>query len=178
MWVAAWRTRQGYESAARVVKLDPIEELVAASVLMRPAEEGLGADRRLVAFQFTHQKLCEQVLLRELRRRIAPRPLPAPREFLEWARHAAGPELGEHDDFAELVGALEVVAARLAEACETGALARFSTWRTNLLAHASWSPRSGRWGQAGVPIPGVRRKSAPRSMRWRAVTTRGGARPS
>ena len=57
-------------------------------------------------------------------------------------------------------------------------MARFSTWRTNLLAHASWSPRSGRWGQAGVPIPGVRRKSAPRSMRWRAVTTRGGARPS
>jgi hypothetical protein len=43
-WVNAWRQRQGYSSADRVVKLDPIEELVSASILMRPSNEGFGVD--------------------------------------------------------------------------------------------------------------------------------------
>ncbi len=122
-WMAAWRARVSLGSAAIVARLDPVENLVAASVLMRPSDEGVGVDRRLVGYQFAHQKLCEAVLARELHRRIAPRKLPKADEMLAWARHAAGPELGEHDDFAELVGALEGVAAELAEAGDGTALA-------------------------------------------------------
>ncbi|MCC7539835.1 MAG: tetratricopeptide repeat protein [Deltaproteobacteria bacterium] len=122
-WLTGWRARQGYDSAARVVKLDPIEELVAASVLMRPSEEGIGTNRRLVGYQFSHQKLCERVLLRELLRQIAPRELPTGQEVLAWAQRAAGLEQEEHDDFAELIGALEVIAGRLAEAGEAEVLA-------------------------------------------------------
>ena len=114
-WLARWRAARGYESVARVAKLDPIEELVAASVLMRPSEEGIGVDRRLVAFQFSHQKLCERVLLRELMRRIAPRAAPTGAELLAWARHGVG--------FAEELGALEVVAVRLTDAGEGDVLA-------------------------------------------------------
>jgi tetratricopeptide (TPR) repeat protein len=114
-WVATWRAQHGFASAALVARLDPVEELVAASVLMRPAEDGFGVDRKFVGFQFAHQKLCESVLARELRRRIAPRVLPTGDELLAWARHAAGPKLRDHDEFAELMGALEGVAALLAE---------------------------------------------------------------
>lgn len=120
-WLKGWQ--EGRDSAELVVKLNPIEELVAASVLMRPSEQGIGTDRRLVGYQFSHQKLCERVLLRELLRQIAPRHLPTGEELLAWAKHAAGPELGEHDDFGELIGALEVMAARLAGAGEGVVLA-------------------------------------------------------
>ncbi|MEI8257520.1 MAG: hypothetical protein WCJ30_17745, partial [Deltaproteobacteria bacterium] len=102
--------------------VDPIEELVAATVLMRPAEEGFGVDRRLVAFQFSHQKLCEQLLVRELARRIAPRVLPTGEEFLSWSRHAMAHDEDARDGFHELLGALEVMAARLATTGEASAL--------------------------------------------------------
>ena len=109
-WLKHWRASQ--ESVGRVTKLDPIEELVAASVLMRPAEEGVGVDRRVVAFTFSHQKLCECVLLRELDRQIAPRRLPNWEELLVWAERSVGPG----DEFTELSGALETVATRIVEA--------------------------------------------------------------
>jgi flagellar protein FlaJ len=67
--VDSWKAAQARDTFG--CGFDPIEDLVSASVMMRPAEEGFGVDRRLVAFQFTHQKLCEQVLLREKRSTIS-----------------------------------------------------------------------------------------------------------
>jgi hypothetical protein len=112
-WLAEWRG-QLPDPMQWVVKLDPLEELVAASLLLRPAEEEDAAERRLAGFVFTHQKLCEQVLLRELLRQIRPRTLPAGAELLAWARQAAGED--DPTEFRELTGALAVLAARLAAA--------------------------------------------------------------
>ncbi|MFH1464036.1 MAG: hypothetical protein ABIO70_06605 [Pseudomonadota bacterium] len=51
-WVEAWRgplvAQHGI--AAVAARLDPIEALVSASILLRPALEGFGCDRRLVAY--------------------------------------------------------------------------------------------------------------------------------
>ena len=140
-WVAEWRFRLGAENALRVVKLDPVEELVAASLLMRPAEEGEGAERRMTGYGFTQQRLCEQVLLRELRRRIHPRALPIGEELLAWARQADGPDVGEADDFHELTGALETIAAELSLAGRGEVLAALlelegETVRTRLIGSA------------------------------------------
>jgi tetratricopeptide (TPR) repeat protein len=110
-WLAGWRAQQGYASAMVVVKLDPIEELVSASILMRPANEGFGVDRRLVAFTFTHQRLCEQVLARAIQRRIAPRSELAPADlavFVAEAEASAG--------FVEYTGALGTLLVRAARA--------------------------------------------------------------
>lgn len=117
-WLVAWRSRQA--SAARVAKLDPIEELVAASVLMRPSEDGVGVSRRLVAFSFSHEKLCERVLLRELKRQLEGRELPTGAELLAWAERAAG-AAGE-GGFTQLVGALEAVAVSVVQAGEEAVL--------------------------------------------------------
>ncbi|MDG4584377.1 MAG: hypothetical protein P9E67_09895 [Candidatus Competibacter sp.] len=112
-WLAEWRG-QLPDPMQWVVKLDPLEELVAASLLLRPAEEEDASERRLAGFVFTHQKLCEQVLLRELLRQIRPRTLPTSAEWLAWARQAAGE--GDQTEFRELTGALAVLAARLVAA--------------------------------------------------------------
>ncbi|GMV42640.1 MAG: hypothetical protein AMXMBFR64_43560 [Myxococcales bacterium] len=119
-WLDHWRA--GRRPADLVARLDPIEELVAASVLLRPAEEGIGTDRSLVGYTFTHQRLCEQVLLRELERRMSPRELPTAEELLAWADLAEG-DAGQAP-FVELAGALEILAVRLVEAGEGGPLAR------------------------------------------------------
>ncbi len=109
-WLATWRAQQGYASANVVVKLDPIEELVSASILMRPAKEGFGVDRRLVAFTFTHQRLCEQVLARAVLRRIAPRTELTPADLANFVAEAeACPGFAE---YAGALGALVVRAAR------------------------------------------------------------------
>jgi tetratricopeptide (TPR) repeat protein/energy-coupling factor transporter ATP-binding protein EcfA2 len=107
-WIDAWRRENGYESAACVSKLDPIEELVAVSLLLRPTEEGFGVDRKQVAYQFSHQRLCEQVLVRHLMARIAPRTLPTGEEMLQWCHCASGPPA-----FAELGGAVAILARRM-----------------------------------------------------------------
>ncbi|NDB70170.1 MAG: hypothetical protein EB015_19620, partial [Methylocystaceae bacterium] len=107
-WIMEWR--KGIHSSAAAAKLDPIEELVSASLLMRPTEEGLGVDRKLVAFQFSHQKMCEQILWAELRRQIAPRQLPESGTFFEWAKYASGIE-NDDTPFPELTSALERLAA-------------------------------------------------------------------
>ena len=140
-WVAEWRARLGLDSALRMVKLDPLEELVAASLLMRPAEEGEGAERRLTGYGFTQQRLCEQVLARELRRQIHPRILPKADELFAWARQAAGPDVGAADDFQELTGALEIITAELALAGQGRVLIALldlegETVRTRLLGSA------------------------------------------
>ncbi len=106
-WITDWR--KGIHSSTAAAKLDPIEELVSASLLMRPTEEGLGVDRKLVAFQFSHQKMCEQILWAELHRQVAPRPLPESGTFFAWAQYAAGIEKDD-TSFTELTSALERVA--------------------------------------------------------------------
>ena len=113
-WLADWRQAQGYDAKTSVVKLDPIEELVSASLLLRPAEEGFGADRQLQSFQFAHQKLAERVLLRTLLADLAPKPLPDAQTFLAWARWAAADD--NRADFAELAGALQSLIVNLSEA--------------------------------------------------------------
>ena len=108
-WLSDWRAEQGFDSAARVVKLDPIEELVSGSILMRPAREGFGVDRSLVAFTFSHQRICEQVIVRELRRSIAPRSHLDSEDLARFAEHAAS-----HPDFVEYLGALRIIVAHAA----------------------------------------------------------------
>ena len=107
-WIDSWRKQHGYDSVACVSKLDPIEELVAVSLLLSPAEEGFGVDRKLVAFQFSHQKLCEQVLVRHLLAQIEPRSLPTGEEMLRWSQHASAAPT-----FSELGGALAILAGRM-----------------------------------------------------------------
>ena len=102
---------------------------------------GEGAERRVTGYGFTQQRLCEQVLLRELKRQIHPRALPTADELLAWARQADGPDAGEADDFHELTGALETVTAGLALAGEGEVLAALldlegETVRTRLLGSA------------------------------------------
>lgn len=156
-WVSEWRRQHG--GTLRVVKLDPLEELVAASLLLRPAEEGLGAERRLAAYTFTHQRLCEQVLLRELLRQIQPRTLPTAEELLRWSQQAARTPEGAHP-FAELGGALDGMVAHLAAAGQGETLAALldlddDAVRVRLLGTAlrALGPL---WGktEAGEPQPG------------------------
>ncbi len=104
-WLDEWR-RAG-SAAGRSAKLNPIEELVSASLLLRPAEHGIGMNRQLAAFQFRHQKLCEQVLLRELRRQIHPRKLPTGDELTAWVQQIAGPSEDAKEPFNELLGAVQ-----------------------------------------------------------------------
>jgi tetratricopeptide (TPR) repeat protein len=54
-----WMADLQIESAFRVCTLTPVETLVSASLLMRPTDDERG-------FQFSHQKICEQVLRRKL----------------------------------------------------------------------------------------------------------------
>ncbi|MCA9669871.1 MAG: tetratricopeptide repeat protein [Myxococcales bacterium] len=110
---ASWARERGASSLQRACKLDPIEELVAAGVLVRPAGDGAGAR----GYQFAHEALCRQVLLRELACRVAPRTLPDGAQLLSWARDAAA------NDFSELLGALAVVSARLASSGDGDAIA-------------------------------------------------------
>jgi tetratricopeptide (TPR) repeat protein len=112
-WADEWRKSLGFDSVLVATKLDPIEELAAASVLLRPAEAGFGFDRERIGYQFTHQKLAERVLLRALERRIAPRTLPTREELSHWTAHAAG-----DPPFAELSGALAEWVHRLTIAGE------------------------------------------------------------
>ncbi len=107
-WIDSWRKQHGYDSAACISKLDPIEELVAVSLLLRPTEEGFGVDRKLVAYQFSHQKLCEQILVRQLLAQIAPRTMPTGEEMLRWSQYASG-----NSPFSELGGALAILAGRM-----------------------------------------------------------------
>ena len=119
-WLDEWR-KHIKDPRQWHVKLDPLEELVAASLLLRPAELEMDDSRRLQGYVFTHQKLCEQIMLRELLRRIRPRALPTGPEFLEWARRAAGAD--GQNEFRELTGALTIVAARLVAAGQGEVLA-------------------------------------------------------
>jgi tetratricopeptide (TPR) repeat protein len=104
--VERWReeANRGMTSAQRVARLDPVEELVSVSVLLRPAREGFGVDRALVAFTFCHQRMCEEVLGRELRRQAGGTPGPA--DLARWADDAAA-----HPGFAEGLGALRLIVA-------------------------------------------------------------------
>lgn len=104
-WITEWR--KGVHSSTAAAKLDPIEELVSASLLMRPTEEGLGADRKLVAFQFSHQKMCEQVLLLELQSQVRPRKLPTGEELMAWVQKIAGSSGEGAEPFKELLGAVQ-----------------------------------------------------------------------
>lgn len=93
--------------AARLARLDPIEELVSASVLMRPAREGVGQSKTLTFFTFCHQRMCEEVLARELLRGVNQRP--TAKDLARWAGEAAA-----HPEFAELLGALRSIVGRAA----------------------------------------------------------------
>ncbi len=104
-WLDEWRLAGSV--AGRSAKLNPIEELVSASLLLRPAEHGIGMNRQLAAFQFRHQKLCEQVLLRELRRQIHPRKLPTGEELNAWVQQIVGLSEDAKKPFNELLGAVQ-----------------------------------------------------------------------
>jgi tetratricopeptide (TPR) repeat protein len=99
-------TRRVNSTAARLAKLSPVEELVGASILMRPVEEGQGSTRRLVGYRFSHQSLASAVLLGLLRIRLGGRALPTPPELLGWAREASGESVESLEPFDELVDAV------------------------------------------------------------------------
>ena len=108
--VAEWRKRHGFVSTAQVVKLDPLEELVAAGVLTRREESGAAPDGG--GFAFAHQRLCERVLREELERQLDGAEPDGPR-LLAWAFHAVGEEGGAGS--APLLAVLEeLVAERVA----------------------------------------------------------------
>jgi tetratricopeptide (TPR) repeat protein len=112
-WKAEWTSQR----AERHVKtrplslLDPVSELVSASGLMVPDEVGHGHERGPVAWRFVHERVGEQVLLRELLAAIAPRTVPTGEEILGWAKTAAGSE--REAPFGMLLGALEVLLRQL-----------------------------------------------------------------
>lgn len=114
-WVKEWRG--GTHSAAEsLAKLDPVEELVSASVLMRPVEEGEGLARRKVGYCFSHQKLAEAVLVREIEARLIRETgtaIPTPEGLLKLAKEAAGTGTA----FGEMVGA---IASLVVQAVERG----------------------------------------------------------
>ncbi len=111
-WVDNWRS--GLDPAFRVVKLDPVEELVAASLLMCSVETGSGRSDGL-AYRFSYQRLCEQILRDELHRQLLPEKTPAISNILGWVKQAeALPGGGE---FQELTAALALI---LREMCDAG----------------------------------------------------------
>lgn len=112
-WVQDWLQANRLSSAQAVSKLDPIEELVSANVLLRPSEEGIGLDRNLVGYQFAQQKLAERIILRALDRRIYPEPRPSREAFAQFAAQA-----DEDPPFWELAGALTTWVERLTMAGE------------------------------------------------------------
>jgi tetratricopeptide (TPR) repeat protein len=127
-WLSEWRNSGSQSIAEKSAKLNPIEELISASLLMRPTEHGVGVDRHLAAFQFRHQKLCEQVLVRELRRQIAPRPLPTGEELTAWVGQIAGTvedgsKSGTSGPFKELLGAVQSMTSDVILAGEAGVFA-------------------------------------------------------
>lgn len=135
-FINRWYSRTSMSAAERHAKLNPMEELVSASILLRPTEEGPFDD--CAGYQFTHQRLAEAVLRRALLQRISPRKRPTRDELLQWAELAVGmpwptltpsasPEetaramglfyeyLTDAAIFPELTGALEAFAAALVE---------------------------------------------------------------
>jgi tetratricopeptide (TPR) repeat protein len=120
-WADEWRRGIGFSSLQAVTKLDPVEELVAASVLLRPAETGSGFNRELAGYQFAQQKLAERVLLRHLDRKLASagRSLPSRADLARWNTAAAA-----EPPFAELGGALAEWVARLTRSNAADAPAR------------------------------------------------------
>ncbi len=58
-WTQKWMKANNIESAFHICTLTPIETLVSASLLMRPTDDETG-------YQFSHQKICEQVLKRRI----------------------------------------------------------------------------------------------------------------
>ncbi len=58
-YTEAWRKKMHLDSIMNVCTLSPVETLVSASLLMRPAEDESG-------YQFSHQRICEQVLKRRM----------------------------------------------------------------------------------------------------------------
>ena len=109
-WSEQWRKAVGFASVQAVTKLDPVEELVAATVLLRPAEIGGGLRRELAGYQFTQQKLAERLLLQHLDKELrnAGRDIPLRADLAQWAAIAAA-----EPPFAELAGALAEWVARL-----------------------------------------------------------------
>lgn len=97
--------------------LDPVAELVSASGLLAPDEVGHGSERGPIAWRFSHERLGEQVLLRELLATIAPRTVPTGEEIVHWAETAAG--TAREGSFSALAGALEVLVKRLVTRGET-----------------------------------------------------------
>ena len=90
---AAWNKRALENPVLLAARLGPVETLVAASVLLRPAEDGTGVDRELKGYTFAHQKLAERVLLRHMDRSLGGRTLPERQDILAWANREPFPEL-------------------------------------------------------------------------------------
>jgi tetratricopeptide (TPR) repeat protein len=113
-WKAEWSSKRAdrHGQSATLSLLDPITELGSASGLMVPDECGHGHERGPVAWRFVHERLAEQVVLRELLATIAPRTIPTGEELVTWAKMAAGSE--KEVPFGAVIGALEVLVGRLA----------------------------------------------------------------
>jgi tetratricopeptide (TPR) repeat protein len=104
-WLERWRRKDSL--IGQIAKLNPIEELVSASLLLRPSERGLGSERHLSCFQFRHQKRCQHLLLRELRRQIEPSRIPSREKIREWCDRVESP--GKNSIFEELLCALQMI---------------------------------------------------------------------
>jgi hypothetical protein len=65
-WRAEWLRRNHFDALSRAAKLDPVEELVSASVLLRPVDQAGSVVGDRLGYGFTQQKLAERLLLRTI----------------------------------------------------------------------------------------------------------------
>ena len=113
-WADRWRRHA--EGAGPRLRMDPIEMLVSAGVLLPPASARFAVEVSALSFRFTHRVLLLHVVTQELGRRAGAQPAKASSDFwTECLHHAAG---GADDEpYGPLVEALQVP---LALACQNG----------------------------------------------------------
>ncbi|HNS98247.1 MAG TPA: FHA domain-containing protein [Polyangiaceae bacterium] len=137
-WNAEWLSQRAerHLKTRTLSLLDPVSELASASGLMVP-EGDTTEDREPVAWRFAHERLGEQLLLREMLASIAPRTVPSGEEIVAWAKTAAG---SEHEaPFGMLQSALDRWVEQLIAKGETSFVGRLldiedRTLRARLIA--------------------------------------------
>jgi tetratricopeptide (TPR) repeat protein len=178
-----WRSepyeRQGLRPVDRVARLDPVEWLVTASPLLRPAREGVGGERQLTGYGFAHARLCEQVLLEDLLKKAVPREELDHEDLAREAEYAA-----LHSGFYDYQEALSSVVVRAAREGNVPVLANLLALPQDVVRHrwvetalrtlgTSWGPaREGREGpRASLAALTAAARRGPRSReRFLSVT--------
>jgi hypothetical protein len=131
--LARWRAGLG-SMRERAIRLDPLEELEAASILVRPRNEGEGA----AAYTFCHERLAEQVILAEVQRRADREGGLTGASLLRWTRDAVGEDGEPFPLLLEALGELWADRARAGDGESLRSLTRVesASARAQLLSEA------------------------------------------